>query len=58
MTLTELMHYEITYEDFSKSWSIYGMPLKLLRRQDKCLKRLLNEEKGFQEDLLLQQGEL
>lgn len=32
MTLTELMHYEITYEDFSKSWSIYGMPLKLLRR--------------------------
>jgi dynein heavy chain len=58
MTLTERMHYEISYDDFAKSWSIYGMPLKLLRRQDKCLKRLQNEEKGFQEDLMVQQGEL
>lgn len=52
MTLTEKMHYEISYEDFSKSWSIYGMPLKLMRKQEKCLKRLQNEERGFQDDLM------
>lgn len=40
MTLMEKMHYKISYENFSKSWSIYGMPLKLLRKKEKCIKRL------------------
>jgi len=40
MTLMEKMHYKISYENFSKSWSIYGMPLKLLRKKEKCLKKL------------------
>ena len=31
MTLMERMHYKITYENFSKSWSIYGIPLKIIR---------------------------
>jgi dynein heavy chain len=47
MTLMEKMHYKISYENFSKSWSIYGMPLKLLRKKEKCIKRLQGLERKF-----------
>lgn len=58
LTLMEKMNYKISYENFEKTWKIYGMPMKLMRKQEKCLKRLQNNEKKFQEDLLMQQGEL
>ncbi|CAD8148668.1 unnamed protein product [Paramecium octaurelia] len=58
MTLMEKMNYKISYQNFEKTWNIYGMPLKLMRKQEKCLKRLQNNEKKFQEDLMTQQGEL
>ena len=54
----ERMHYKITYENFSKSWSIYGIPLKLIRNQEKCLRALFNLEKKFQEELAVKQAEL
>jgi dynein heavy chain len=47
MTLMEKLHYKISYENFSKSWSIYGMPLKLLRKKEKCIKRLQGLERRF-----------
>lgn len=29
MDLLEVMYFKISYEDFSKAWNIYGMPLDL-----------------------------
>ena len=52
------MHYKISYSDFSKSWSIYGMPLELLMKKDYCLRRLQGQERKFQDDLTGQQIEL
>lgn len=53
MNLLEEMHYKISYEDFSKSWSIYGMPLKLRKKKEKCLKKLEGLEKEFWEGLIV-----
>lgn len=32
MTLMEKMNYKISYQNFEKTWNIYGMPLKLMRK--------------------------
>lgn len=32
MTLMEKMNYKISYSNFEKTWNIYGMPLKLMRK--------------------------
>ena len=44
MDLLEILHYKISYKDFAKSWSIYGMPLEMRIKRDECLKRLKSLE--------------
>ena len=58
MSLLEEMKHKISYEDFKKSWESFGLPLKVQKKKDKCLRNLSNSEKKFSENLMLQQSEL
>ncbi|EAR99019.2 dynein heavy chain 7, axonemal protein (macronuclear) [Tetrahymena thermophila SB210] len=58
MNLLEYMYFKISFEDFAKCWSIYGMPLKLNKKKKKCLQKMLVLEKSFSDDLLFYQHEL
>jgi len=56
MNLLQVLHYKISYEDFSRSWSIYGMPLELRQRRQETLSSLKILENRFSEDLLISQN--
>ena len=58
LNLLEDMRYEISYEDFASSWSSYGLPMRVEYKADKCLRRLVETEKKFSEDLMEQQNQL
>jgi len=58
LDLLEEMRYEISYEDFASSWSSFGLPMRVEYKADKCLRRLVQMEKKFSEDLMEQQNQL
>ena len=58
LNLLEDMRYEITYKDFESSWSSFGYPKRVEYKADKCLRRLVQTEKKFSDDLMGQQSQL
>jgi len=58
LNLLEDMRYEISYEDFASSWSSFGLPKRVEYKADKCIRRLVQMEKKFSEDLMEQQSQL
>ena len=58
MQLLEEMNYKISFEDFAQTWSIYGLPLKLKKKQAKCIAKLQNLEKVLSDELAYAQDDL
>jgi hypothetical protein len=53
LDLLEIMFYKIDYEKFEKCWKIKGMPKRLEKKRNKCLKNLKQLEDKFSEGLCI-----
>lgn len=56
--LLEKIKYPYELSLLKKVWECYGLPMKIMRRKEKCLKRITLQEKKFNNDLNQQQGDL
>ena len=52
MKLLDNMQHRIKYEEFERSWKCFGLPLKVEERKRNQLRKLMELEKKFSDDLM------